>query len=396
MPGSGRRLLVISARLPETSADEPLGPRKDYNALAQALGADILDRGVVTRSILGRLLCRLAGPNVVQAATAFVRRRAYTVIITDGEHIGIPLALLLKLARDRDTTHVTIGHRLSSPKKRPFFRWLKVHSHIDRIVVHSSRQREIATTRLGIEAERLRLVPYQVDADFWRPLELPELRLVCSAGLEHRDYPTLYRAVERLDAAVVVGAASHFSHQRNTANVTEPPANVEVGGFRYVALRDLYARAAVVVVPLDDVDFQAGVTTVLEAMAMAKPVVVTDTEGGGDIIQDRRAVVRSRKTPPRPVNLLASLAAQSGMSLQPNGFYVPPKEPAALERALRYLLDHPEERARLGAAGRRAVVRLLTIDHFAQRMRSLVDEALASHQTTPPAADGIAVTVGRR
>jgi glycosyltransferase involved in cell wall biosynthesis len=392
----GRPLLVVSARLPESAADEPLGPRKDYNALAQALGAEILDRSAVSRSILGRVLCRLVGPNFAQAVAAFARRRTHTVIITDGEHIGIPLALLLKLSRDRDTTHVTIGHRLSSPKKRPFFRWLKVQSHIDRIVVHSSRQREIATTRLGIEAERVRLVPYQVDADFWRPQELPELRLVCSAGIEHRDYPTLFRAVERLDAAVVVGAASHFSRQRNTADDAEPPANVQVGGFRYVALRDLYARAAVVVVPLDDVDFQAGVTTVLEAMAMGKPVVVTDTEGGGDIIQDRRAVVRSRKTPPRPVNLLASLAAQSGMRLQPNGFYVPPKEPAALERALRYLLDHPDERARLGAAGRRAVLRLLTIDHFAQRMRSLVNEALASHQPTPTSPDGISAAAGRR
>jgi glycosyltransferase involved in cell wall biosynthesis len=375
-----RALLVISATVPEDAADEPLGPRKDYDVLAAALAADILDRGRSLRTLGARLLAAAVGPNLTQAWLAFTRRRAYDVIVTDGEHIGIPLALLLKVARDRGTTHITIGHRLSSPKKRPFFRWLKVQSHMHRIVIHSSRQRELAIADLGIPADQLQLVPYQVDADFWRPQPVAELRLVVSAGLEHRDYPTLFRAVGRLDAAVVVGAASHYSRSRNSAADAEPPANVQVGGFRYVALRDLYAQAAVVVVPLDDVDFQAGVTTILEAMAMAKPVVVTETYGGGDIILDRRTESRIEPKRPRPVNLLATLAAQTGVALQPNGFYVPPRDAAAMERAIRYLLDNPDERARLGAAGRRVVSDLLTVDHFADRMRRVVQEALRTRK----------------
>ncbi len=42
------------------------------------------------------------------------------------------------------------------------------------------------------------------------------------------------------------------------------------------ALRDLYARARVVVVPLEDVDYDAGVTVITEALAMAKPVSSRD------------------------------------------------------------------------------------------------------------------------
>ena len=37
----------------------------------------------------------------------------------------------------------------------------------------------------------------------------------------------------------------------------------------------MYARARLVVVPLHDVDFDAGVTTITEAMAMGKAVVAT-------------------------------------------------------------------------------------------------------------------------
>src|SRR5207237_1768711 len=131
--------------------------------------------------------------------------------------------------------HVTIGHRLSAVKKRPFFRWLKVHTHIARIALHARRQYELARSELGIPADRLALVPYQVDTDFWRPQPLPEERLICSVGLEWRDYPTLFRAVDGLDARVVVGAASRWSRRRNTAADCECPSNVEVGAFDYPA-----------------------------------------------------------------------------------------------------------------------------------------------------------------
>src|SRR5262249_2057175 len=151
---------------------------------------------------------------------------------------------------------------------------------------------------------------------------LPEERLICSVGLEWRDYPTLFRAVDGLDARVVVGAASRWSRRRNTAADCERPSNVEVGAFDYPALRHLYARSSWVVVPVDGTDFQAGVTTILEAMAMGKAVVVTHTQGQTDVVEDRRAVTRAAEPRPRPVSLLRTLAEQSGMPVEPNGLYV--------------------------------------------------------------------------
>jgi glycosyltransferase involved in cell wall biosynthesis len=375
----GEVLLVVSADLAGgLLAQGPApGPRKDYAVLAGVLRADVLDRTAVRHSALGRLLARAFGVPVAQAWLAFRQRRRYSAILTDGEHIGIPLALLLKLA-GAATPHVTIGHRLTAPKKRLFFRWLKVHSHMARIAVHCRRQYELAVSALGIPAERLAFVPYQVDVDFWRPQPVAEERLISSAGLEFRDYPTLFAAVEGLDVQVVIGAASYWSKRRNTAAGRPLPDNVRVGAFDYGALRALYARSAVVVVPLDDVDFQAGITCILEAMAMGKPVVVTHSHGQTDVVEDRRAKTRGRPERPRPVSLLRLLAQESGVALEPNGFYVPPRDPASLRRALEYLLQHPEERARLGDAGRRTVERLMTVDHFAARMARLVDQARAA------------------
>jgi glycosyltransferase involved in cell wall biosynthesis len=376
---TARTLFVVSATLPSRPlAATASGPRKDYDVVAAALGATVLDRAEVHRgSRLTRWLARASVP-LAQAWLAFRRRAEYDVVLTDGEHIGIPLALMLKLAR-APHTHVTIGHRLTAAKKRVFFRWLRVYTHMTRIALHARKQFELARNELGIPAKHLALVPYQVDTEFWRPMPgVAEEPLVCSAGLEFRDYPTLERAVDGLNARVIIGAASHWSKRRNTAAGSEHPSNVEVDRFDYVSLRNLYARASVVVVPLDDTDFQAGVTTILEAMAMAKPVIVTHTEGQTDVIEDRRSTTRGTNPRSRAPGLLHEIAEQEGMQLEPSGFYVLPGDAAGLRRAIAYLLDRPDERRRLGEAGRRTVERLVTVEQFGQRLRSLVEEACAA------------------
>ena len=376
----GPVLLVVSVRVPPEPALVP-GPRKDYTALAEALDATVLDYASVHRSWLGRIVSRVASVSIAQALLAFLRSGRYQAIVTDGEHIGIPLSLLLKLRRS-SVAHVTIGHRLSTRKKRVFFRWLGAHDRMDRVALHSTVQRDLAIRDLGIPGDRVVLVPYQVDPTFWRPQpEVEEERLVVSAGLAHREDPTRVRAAEGLDARIVIGAASHWSRQRNTAASGELPGNVHVDSFDYPALRDLYAKSSVVVVPLYDVDFQAGVTTILEAMAMGKAVVVTHTQGQIDVVEDRRAVTRGPVPRIRPVSLLRAVAAETGDSVDPNGFYVPAGDPESLRRSIQYLLDHPEERRALGEAGRRAIERFMTVDQFAERIGALVDQARAARRS---------------
>jgi glycosyltransferase involved in cell wall biosynthesis len=364
-----RVLLVVSA---DTARDRNGGPRRDYAAVAEIVGAAILDRSAVDRSALARLLRRVGGLALAQAWLAFQLRGRYDIVITDGEHVGIPLALLLRCSR-APIGHITIGHRLSATKKRRFFTVLRAHARMDRIVLHSRHQFDFAQTELGIPLDRLALVPYQVDVAFWAPSQIEEELLIVSAGLEYRDYATLFRAVEGLEVQVVVGAASSWA--RRALDAGPPPANVRIGAFDYDALRSLYARAAMVVVPLVDVDNQAGVTTILEAMAMGKAVVVTQSLGQTDVVEDRRADSRGEPRP-RPTSLLRIVATRSGLSPEPNGFYVPPGQPAMLRRAIAFLLGHPEERARLGAAGRRAAEQLLTVEHFADRMQAIVNEVI--------------------
>jgi len=269
-------------------------PRMDYDALAEALSAgadervELLDYAAVDRERhpLVRAAHRLAGRDAALAALGFVKGRQCDAIFTNGENVGIPLALLLKATSHR-ARHVTIGHRLSAGKKRAFFRGLQVHRQMDRIFVYATTQHEHARRRLGIPAGKLARIAFHADDRFYRPCPTVPVdeNQICSAGLEWRDYPTLIEAVADLpDLKVRLAAASPWSKHRDETAGRILPSNVDARRYDYQALRDLYARSAFVVVPLYENDFQAGVTTILEAMAMGKAIIATRTTGQSDVI----------------------------------------------------------------------------------------------------------------
>jgi glycosyltransferase involved in cell wall biosynthesis len=123
------------------------------------------------------------------------------------------------------------------------------------------------------------------------------------------------------------------------------PSNVRLTqDLEHHALRDLYARSSFVVVPLQDVEFDAGGTAIAEAMAMGKAVIVTRTRGQIDIIED-------------------------GVQ----GIYVPAGDPRSLRNAIEYLHSSPAEAARMGRAGRDLVERRFRFDDYVSHLADLLD-----------------------
>ena len=167
-----RTLLLIEANVDpalhtEIAADR--FPRKDYFELARHLQADILDWSSIETSRVSRMLARCAGKSLAQAWLAFRQRQRYDVLYSDSERLGIPLALLLKLARAR-IPHIMLTHYLSSPKKRFWFRWARIQSHASAILCHSTEQRRLLIEDLRVPEQKVVLLPYQADQHFWRPM----------------------------------------------------------------------------------------------------------------------------------------------------------------------------------------------------------------------------------
>jgi len=58
-----------------------------------------------------------------------------------------------------------------------------------------------------------------------------------------------------------------------------------------------------------------------------------------------------------------------------NGLYVPPGDPGALRAAIVHLLDHPEDAARLGRAGRQTIESNMSLNLWVERIAQVVDDA---------------------
>jgi glycosyltransferase involved in cell wall biosynthesis len=166
---------------------------------------------------------------------------------------------------------------------------------------------------------------------------MEEPDLVVSVGREHRDYETLLAALPD-GARLTIADGSRFSPNANRNDPAQWPAHVQRQAFEPAALRDLYASAAVVVVPVIETTFPAGITTLVEALSMGKAVIATGTSGLACVVPDDVAIV------------------------------VPPGDPAGLGRALRELLSDQERRRVLGGRARAFAERVHSLDMYADEL----------------------------
>ncbi len=358
-----RRSLILPPAWPGQQSAEELQraaaagerPRTDYVELARVLDADVMDMAYLDSRATwaARAVMARTGTVPAQLVESFLRRRRYRYIVARADRLGLPLAGLFKLARSRRDL-VLVSVWLSPRKKAVFLRPLRVHSHLKAIVNYSSVQMRYAVDHLGVPPSKLHHVLMQADERFWRPDGRPTENLICAVGAEARDYATLLEAVRGLDVQVeiAVGTAVFRSGDESLdlgptvrpVLASELPPNVRLRQqLDPRALRELYARSRLVVVPLQDVDFDAGGTVICEAMMMGKPVVVTQVRGQADLVRDGET-----------------------------GLYVPPGDAKGLRRALERLLSDREECERMGRAAERFARARLTLDQWVADVADIV------------------------
>lgn len=343
---TGRRFVLVTADVEAVFSrlrNETESPRQDFLELARALNAEILSFSDVSRaSWFTRLLRRWVGAAVALAWQGFCQRGTFYFVTA--ENTALPLALLLKFRKG--VTLVFIGHRLTTPQKSRMIRMLGLFDNIGAIVCYS-RQQEQFVRGLGLPVQKVRRIAFQVDERFFTPLEEWDPgRGVVSVGRELRDYPTLFEAMRGTGVPVTVVASSPWSKREDQTENREIPANVTLRkGLSSVELRQLYRGAAVVVVPLVNVDWPAGVTSLFEAQACGRPVVISASEGILD-------------------------------SLDPGAaFTVPCGDAGALREAVLRLINEPAEAESLGAEGLTSVLRTRTLDQFIGRITETCRDA---------------------
>jgi glycosyltransferase involved in cell wall biosynthesis len=216
----------------------------------------------------------------------------------------------------------------------------------DRIVCLAEAQRAELLRAVPLDPGRVRTVRLGVDDRFYRPRPEPAVQHVLAVGRDlGRDYATFIDAVARLDVPATIVASA-----RNVVGL-ELPSNIDVElDVTPERLRDLYSAATCVVIPTRAQEFDRGAdcsgqTVLLDAMAMGRPVVITQ-----------------RST-------LASYVTDGESAL-----VVPPEDSTALVDAIHSLLSEPDRRRAIAENGHALVQRELTTADFAASLAPILEE----------------------
>lgn len=273
----------------------------------------------------------------------------------DGWPVLCTLHHPITVDRDLDMAHARTAYR-----RLVFKRWygfldmqMRVAREMPRVVTVSESSKRDIVAQMGVDPDRLHIVPVGVDPATFRPL--PEI-----ARVPGRLMTTTSSDVPMKGLAVLLEALAKLRTERDDAELviigkpkkrsTIPPLIERLGlgdAVRFVSgvsterIVELYAEAEVAVVPSLYEGFSL---PAVEAMACAVPLVATT---GGAVPE----VVGTHEE---------------------TGLLVPPGDPGALAAMLARALDEPALRARVGAAGRaRALERFTwrqtavgTVEHY--------------------------------
>jgi glycosyltransferase involved in cell wall biosynthesis len=217
-----------------------------------------------------------------------------------------------------------------------------------RYCVRSTAELELFPGTWGVDAARVVFTPYAhtvTDEELAVPATTDGG--VFAGGNSLRDYPALLAAVRGLDVPVrilttVVGEAERAAL----------PAHVRVEPIRsHDDFVDGLRSAAVVVTPLEPgLRRAAGLDTYLSAMALGKLVIVSESPGVRDYVEDGRT-----------------------------GLVVPAGDPAALRDALAWALDpaNADEAAAIAARAAETARTRFTYEAYVGRLLRVVDDLLA-------------------
>ena len=229
-----------------------------------------------------------------------------------------------------------------------------------RFVACAEAVRQYVARHLAIPAERITVVRYGVPVERWNPsrsvpVDGSRMRIVGSAGrlVPEKGQDVLIRAVAKLAQAGRTVTLRLAGGMRRTgeefAGLARRLGLAEQVDFlgRVRDMRSFYDGLDVYVLPSRSSEGLP--VSILEAMAMRRPVIATDVAG-----------VRE--------------AITNGVQ----GYVVPPGDADALAQALDRLLRDPATAARMGDSGRRRVEEEFTLERMTAEMVRFYDRILGA------------------
>jgi glycosyltransferase involved in cell wall biosynthesis len=277
------------------------------------------------------------------------------VVFSTVDTVGIPLMLL---ARGRVARAPFVYAAIGLPERLVQLRsermerlYAQALGAASAIVVYSEHEADVLARWLrerGAEVP-VEFVPFGVDVEAFRPTSVPPETDVVSIGADpHREFELLLGAARALPETSFL-AVTTVDHARSLGG---RPRNVAVEtDLPFDEMRRRLERARVVALPVRDNSYSGATTVLLQAMALAKPVVVTRT---------------------------AAIATGYGLEDGDNVRLVAPGDAAGFGRALADVLGDDVQARALGSRARATVESELAWDRYVARLAGLLDAAAAT------------------
>jgi glycosyltransferase involved in cell wall biosynthesis len=292
------------------------------------------------------------GGDFPSALAARRRANAADVVFSTVDTVGIPALALAALRLLRaPLVYVSIG---LLPRLVPLGEGRAVRAYRrvlrDAAAVVAYGEAEARELREWLGGGRVVFVPFGVDPSRFRPSDRPPEVDVVSIGADPRRDFALLLDVARRNPGLSFRVVASTDHTRA---LREVPANVEVeADLPFAAMMERLVAARVVALPVEENAYSGATTVLLQAMASARPVVVSRTSA----IADGYHLVDGENV---------RLAA--------------PADTAAFERALLDLLADDGRAAALGARARETVEHHLSWDRYVDALHELLAEAALRH-----------------
>jgi glycosyltransferase involved in cell wall biosynthesis len=290
------------------------------------------------------------GGDFASVLSSLRRLNAAEVIFSTVDTVGVPLILLKRARLVRPPiVYVSVGLperlvQLRRDRMRRFY--VNAFRRAKALVAYSENEAEWLRTWLGPGGPPVEFVPFGVDVMSFRPVRREPETDVLSVGVDpRRDFELLVAIAARhpeLSFRIVAGAERARSLGTLPANVTlETDIPLE-------RVRERLAQARVVALPVRDNSYSGATTTLLQAMAMAKPVVVSQT---------------------------AAIAEGYELDDGVNCRLVPPGDADAFERTILDVLTSADAAASLGTRARQTVERSLSWERYTDALWNVLVRA---------------------
>lgn len=288
-----------------------------------------------------------------QQLRIILHSRKYDIVYSACQYNTFLLSILRKFGLFTKPIAIVVHHKIKSVfKQKNIFNFF--YSGHDSFICLNSAVKEQLLEEFHIPENKIYLLEWGVDLPFYRAksnrIKKPSQPLIVSAGVTYRDYETLIQAVSKENCNLHIYCTKDSQPNLENVKITnnidikykdDETVDPNVFGSNLYSTKELlpeYEKALAIAIPLQDKpENLVGLTSLLDAMAMGKAVIMTRNQQI-DIDIEKEKI----------------------------GIWIDPNDVKGWQKAIAYLTKNPIEAKKMGDRARYLCEKKYNIELFSQ------------------------------